>query len=84
MNPICRDVSRSVFDEEIILMKYDVSIDKELFGVYSEIRLGILRFHADVKAPDDHFWDYMNTEVLPQVRSCIEGKEWNEIPAAQS
>lgn len=68
MNPICRDVSRSVFDEEIILMKYDVSIDKELFGVYSEIRLGILRFHADVKAPDDHFWDYMNTEVLPQVR----------------
>jgi len=61
-------------------MKYDVSIDKELFGVYSEIRLGILRFHADVKAPDDHFWDYMNTEVLPQVRSCIEGKEWNEIP----
>ena len=37
MNPICRDVSRSVFDEEIILMKYDVSIDKELFGVYSEI-----------------------------------------------
>ena len=70
MNPICRDVSRSVFDEEIILMKYDVSIDKELFGVYSEIRLGILRFHADVKAPDDHFWDYMNTEVLPQVRMC--------------
>ena len=75
MNPICRDVSRSVFDEEIILMKYDVSIDKELFGVYSDIRLGILRFHADVKAPDNHFWDYMNTEVLPQVRSCIEGKE---------
>ena len=26
MNPICRDVSRSVFDKEIILMKYDVSI----------------------------------------------------------
>ena len=56
-------------DGEIILMKYDVSIDKELFGVYSEIRLGILRFHADVKAPDNHFWDYMNTEVLPQVRT---------------
>ena len=50
-------------------MKYDVSIDKELFGVYSEIRHGILRFHADVKAPDNHFWDYMNTEVLPQVRT---------------
>ena len=61
-------------------MKYDVSIDKKLFSVYSEIRLGLLRFHADVKASDDHFWDYMNTEVLPQVRSGIEGKEWSEIP----
>ena len=29
MNPICRDVSRSVFDEEIILMKY---IDEELYA----------------------------------------------------
>ena len=61
-------------------MKYDVTIDKELFRVYPEIRLGLLRFHADVKAPDDHFWEYMNTEVLPQVRSRIEGKEWSEIP----
>ena len=60
-------------------MVYDVSIDKDLFSVYSEIRLGLLRFHADVKASDDHFWDYMNTEVLPQVRSRIEGKEWSEI-----
>ena len=33
-----------------------------------------------MKASDDHFWDYMNTEVLPQVRSGIEGKEWSEIP----
>ena len=61
-------------------MKYDVSIDKELFSVYPEIRLGLLRFHADVKASDDHFWDYMNTEILPQVRSSIEDKEWSEIP----
>ncbi len=61
-------------------MKYDVSIDKELFGVYSDIRLGLLRFHADVKASDDHFWDYMNTEILPQVRSSVEDKEWSEIP----
>lgn len=54
--------------------------DKELFSVYPEIRLGILRFHANVKAPDDRFWDYMNAEVLPEVRSCVEGKEWSEIP----
>ena len=61
-------------------MKHEVSIDKELFSVYPEIRLGLLRFHADVKAPDNHFWDYMNTEILPQVRSSIEDKEWSEIP----
>ena len=42
-------------------MKYDVSIDNVLFSVYSEIRLGLLRFHADVKAPDDRFWDHMDT-----------------------
>ena len=72
------ELSKSAFDEEIILIKYDVSIDKELFGVYSDIRLGLLRFHADVKASDDHFWDYMNTEVLQQVRSSIEDKEWSD------
>lgn len=43
-------------------MKYEVSIDKELFGVYPEIQLGLLRFYADVKASDDHFWDYMNSK----------------------
>ncbi len=70
----------SRFDEEILRMKYDVSIDKALFSVYPEIRLGLLRFHAEVKAPDERFWYFMNTEVLPQVRSSMEGKEWGEIP----
>ena len=60
-------------------MKYEVSIDKDLFNVYPEIRLGLLRFHADVQVPDEQFWSFMNAEVLPQVRSDIEGKEWNEI-----
>lgn len=68
------------FDEERLHMRYDVTIDKELFSVYPEIRLGLLRFSADVKAPDDHFWEYMNAEVLPQVRSGVEGKAWSEIP----
>ena len=68
------------FDEERLHMRYDVTIDKELFSVYQEIQLGLLRFSADVKAPDDDFWEYMNAEVLPQVRSGVEGKEWREIP----
>ena len=68
------------FDEERLHMRYDVTIDKELFSVYPEIRLGLLRFSADVKAPDDHFWEYMNAEVMPQVRSGVEGKAWSEIP----
>ena len=60
-------------------MRYDVIIDKDLFNVYPEIRLGLLRFHANVQGPDEQFWSYMNAEVLPQIRSTIEGKEWNEI-----
>ena len=61
-------------------MLYDVSIDKSLFEVYPEIRLGLMMFKADVKDPDDAFWNYMDGEVLPQVRKEIEGKEWGEIP----
>ena len=61
-------------------MKPAVSIDRELLTVYPEIRLGLLRFHADVKEPDERFWMYMDTEVLPSVRASVEGKEWREIP----
>ena len=61
-------------------MKYDVSIDKSLYSVYPEIRLGLLRFKTDVNESDELFWNYMNNEILPQVRYAIEGKEWSEIP----
>lgn len=61
-------------------MKYDVKIDSQLFETYREIRLGLIRFHADVREPDAGFWNYMNTTVEPHVRAEIEGKEWNEIP----
>lgn len=61
-------------------MKYEVSIDKALLNVYPEIRLGLICFQADVHAPDEQFWSFMNEEVLPQVRNAIEGKEWSEIP----
>ena len=61
-------------------MKYDIAIDKNLYSVYPEIRLGCLRFSASVKEPDIRFWDYMNAQILPQIRESIEGKEWNEIP----
>lgn len=56
-----------------------IEIDKQLFSVYSEIRLGLLHFQADVKESDAVFWDYMNHDVLPKVRNRVEGKEWNEI-----
>ena len=57
-----------------------IEIDKQLFSVYSEIRLGLLYFQADVKESDNTFWEHMNNDVLPKVRSLIEGKEWSEIP----
>ncbi len=61
-------------------MKYDISIDEALFNVYPEIRLGLLRFRADVHDPDERFWSFVNAEALPQLRNAIEGKEWIEIP----
>lgn len=60
-------------------MKYEIEIDKKLFEVYPEIQLGLLHFRTEVKPADEKFWNYMKEEVLPQVRSAIEGKEWNEI-----
>ena len=61
-------------------MRYEVSIDQRLFDSYPDIRLGLMRFDAEVKAPDEAFWRYMDAEVLPQVRAAIEGKEWSQIP----
>ena len=64
-------------------MKYDITIDPKLAGTYPEIRLGCLRFRADVKAPDAEFWKYLDGEVLPKIRESIEGKEWGEIPGVR-
>lgn len=64
-------------------MKCKVSIDSSLFEAYPDIRLGLLQFHADVKKPDEAFWNYMNGEVLPNVRQAIEGKEWSDIPGVR-
>lgn len=61
-------------------MRYDVTIDSQLFETYPDIRLGLIRFKVDVKESDTDFWDYMNTIVEPHIREEIEGKEWNEIP----
>lgn len=64
-------------------MRYDIKIDKKLFETYSDIRLGVLRFKADVKESDQKFWDFMNNEIEPQVRNAIEGKGWSEIPGVR-
>ena len=61
------------------MSKLKIEIDKHLFSVYPEIRLGLLHFHADVKESDNAFWEHMDNDVLPKVRSSIEGKEWGEI-----
>ena len=61
------------------IMKYDVKIDSQLFETYKEIHLGLMRFHADVKEPREDFWAHMDTDVLPQVRTDINGKEWSKI-----
>ena len=60
-------------------MECSIRIDERLFAIYPEIRLGLLRFCADVKKPDELFWTYMDSEVFPKVRAAIAGKEWSEI-----
>ena len=36
------------------IMRYDVTIDKKLFETYGDIRLGLMRFNADVKNSDEN------------------------------
>ncbi|MDO5813644.1 MAG: phenylalanine--tRNA ligase beta subunit-related protein [Bacillota bacterium] len=60
-------------------MKYDVIIDQKLFDIYPEIRLGLLRFKTNIESSNEQFWLYMNTEVIPNVKKEIEGKQWSEI-----
>lgn len=64
-------------------MQYEVKIDSALKRVYPEMRLGCLRFTAEVKPSDEAFWQHMDSDVLPCVRSEIEGKEWSEIPGVR-
>ena len=64
-------------------MRYDVKADKKLYEIYPDIRLGLLRFEADVKGSDSGFWEYMNSEVQPRIRNAIAGKEWNDIPGVR-
>lgn len=52
-------------------MRPDITIDNNLFPVYSEIRLGLLRFQADVKKSPELVRAYMSA-MLPQL------KYWNK------
>ncbi len=64
-------------------MKYPVAIDPQLYPVYSEIRLGLLCFRAEVQPSQAAFWAHMDEQVLPAVRQAIQGKEWSEIPGVR-
>lgn len=60
-------------------MKYNIKIDTTLYQTYPEIRLGLLRFNANVKESSNQFWNYMDNEVQPRIKNAIEGKEWKDI-----
>lgn len=57
----------------------DIKIDQRLLAIYSQIRLGILHFKANVSESSDNFWHYMDNEAIPKVLNHLEGKEWDEI-----
>lgn len=60
-------------------MKYHIHIDPTLYQTYASIRLGCMRFSAQVKPSEASFWHHLNTEVFPSVRENIHGKAWSEI-----
>lgn len=45
--------------------------------------MGCLHFTAAVKPSSDAFWNYLDTEVLPVIRTKLERKEWGEIPGVR-
>lgn len=64
-------------------MHYEVRIDPKLFDTYPDIRLGLIRFQADIQPPDAAFWAYLGAEILPQVRAALEGREWSQVPGVR-
>ncbi|MGI6107204.1 MAG: B3/4 domain-containing protein [Lachnospiraceae bacterium] len=62
---------------------HEIAIDRNLFSVYPEIRLGSLQFCAEVKPSDDAFWNTLDQNEIPAVRERISGKEWSEIPGVR-
>lgn len=64
-------------------MKYNVQIDQTLFKTYTEIRLGCLRFSAEIRPSDDAFWKHLDEAVLPEIREAIADKSWNKIPGVR-
>lgn len=64
-------------------MNKKITIEQSLLNTYPEIRLGCLHFTAVVEPSSDTFWNYLDTEILPEIRINIEGKEWGEIPGVR-
>ncbi len=60
-------------------MKYDIVCDNTLYAVYPEIRLGCIRFTAEVKPSGEELLNHLDNEVAPRVRAGIDGKAWDEI-----
>ncbi len=74
---------KSFFNSGGKQMKRQIEIDQNIRKVYPEIRLGCLFFEAEVKEPDEAFWNYLDQEVLPGIRAGLEGREWGEIPGVK-
>lgn len=65
-------------------MRVKVAIDQELFMRYRDIRLGCIQFDATVQESRPKFWDYVENDVIPDIRKSLESKEWNQIPGVKS
>ena len=56
-------------------MNKTITIAPSLVKTYPEIRLGCLHFTAEVKPSSDTFWNYLDTKVLPVIRTNMEGNK---------
>ena len=60
-----------------------ISIDPLVKKMYPWVRLGCLRFAAEVREPDEIFGRYLEEEVLPRVKAETADRAWGEIPGVR-
>lgn len=68
------------FCEKGVRVMHEIRIERELYAVYPEIRLGCLQFYAKPGPSSGELSRFMENDILPRLRRECAGKNWEEIP----